>query len=230
MLIIPIGVNELEEQIYVNLTDSNLLICGRIGSRKTTLTKLLIGNTNKYKKSELLITIIDTKGVEYLNYKNSNIKVQSDMSELDREIFNLKDDLKERKNILKKAKCSSIDKYNAKAENKIPVRLIVLENMHLYTYSTEYKDFLNDIATISTIGRTYGIHFIFVSNTQKLPSNLMGNVGSMLLIGNEIPFKSYKNPFDSSEDINNIGFYLIDGKGEFFLIDGSSPNYIGVGE
>lgn len=173
----PLGIDKDGRWVYYDITQMpNLLIGGTVMSGKTNMINLiLMGLISKYSNKEVRIILADSKGVDYLCYKNEPHLLTPVINDAQRLVSILRletNEMKNRYSELKKCGEKNICNYNKNIENKMPYHLIFID---------DYTSFVNCnidelnlcIEELAKSGWNVGIHLIIVANhptTAILPS------------------------------------------------------------
>lgn len=176
---IPIGRNGrniLNFELGSKADAYHCMIAGQNGTGKSTFLNAIITQiAQKYTPKEIRLHLLDYKeGVEFKIYKdhpnvetllldNSNIEFAIEILE------NLEKEFVHRKQLFEKlgATITNIEKYNKKADTKIPYHIIVIdEAQELFTQGYEFNKRINKILTrVAKQGRAFGIHLILCTQT-----------------------------------------------------------------
>ena len=169
-LIIPIGICEDKEPVYMNMeTIHGLFIGGTTGSGKSVLIdNIICFLIEKNSSNDIKFLLMDPKKIELFEYNgldylyNSNKKtIRSPKKALDA-MLNILKEMSKRVNLLVKNNVKNIVSYNKKAEKKLPHIFIVIDES---TDIMKYSDSRKIIEQILDSGRPLGIHVIFATNS-----------------------------------------------------------------
>lgn len=164
-------------------------ILGRSGSGKSVLLNNIITSAIlKYSPQDLMLYLMDFKGVEFNRYRGvKHIKavlVDNKDPQMTLEVLReLKEENDRRAKLWQKENVSSIDGYNRKhPDNRLPQILFVADECQVMfredTQGTEriiQQEITKILDTIATQGRSQGIHMLFA--TQQLDgANISGQV------------------------------------------------------
>ncbi len=200
-LIVKVGIDEDYTDVYIDMYNGSLLVEGLIGSGKTTIIRGILNNLLEYYSDVLRVTLIDTKGVEFVDYKGKKgVHVIDDVSVLDVELVKLSEDLRLRRLSIQQAKCKSIEDYNSKNDKKIPYRFVVVDDIHIYTLIKDTKDILDKIVKIMNYGKLFGIYFIVTSVTSKVSTGMNYAIAHNIVLGGNNKGKN-SSSYDSDDNL-----------------------------
>lgn len=168
ILNIPLGKDDNNNWLYYDITKMpNLLIGGTVMSGKTNMiNSILLSLISKYSNDEIRIVLADSKGVDYLCYREEPhllTPVINDSQKLVSILSLEKNEMKNRYSELKECGEKNICNYNKHVENKMPYHLIFID---------DYTSFVNCnldelnlcIEELAKSGWNVGIHLIIVAN------------------------------------------------------------------
>ena len=165
--------SELLVKISSNLTidiknSKNILVAGRTGSGKSIFLHKVINGLINEPKENLRLFLIDLKDTEfsiYNNAKNLYKKVVTDWGSALFWLYDILDEIEDRKEKISKAKAKNIDAYNELVSNeeKLPHIIIIIdEALEFLRPNTESGQLLKRVACNST---SLGVHLII--STQR---------------------------------------------------------------
>ena len=149
----------------------NILVVGRTGSGKSTFLHKIINGLKNKPKEDLRLFLVDLKDTEF--YKYANIKnlykpygpISNDWGAVIFGLYDILDEIEDRKEKFAKSKANNIDKYNELLSNeeKLPhIVIIIDEALEFFRENTEGGHVLNWLACNST---SLGVHLII--STQR---------------------------------------------------------------
>lgn len=218
ILNIPFGVDNNSNWLYYDIAKMpNLLIGGTVMSGKTNMiNSILLSLISKYSNDEIRIVLADSKGVDYLNYKEEPHLLTPVINDVKKLVSILKLEINEMKNrysLLKESGLKNISSYNKlNEENKIPYHLIFIDDYTSFANSN-INGFNIYIEELTKNGWNVGIHLIIVANyptSDILPS--ISKVNFPTRISFKVPsIKDSRMILESSgaEKISGIGNALI---------------------
>lgn len=168
ILNIPFGIDN-NNWLYYDITKMpNLLIGGTVMSGKTNMiNSILLSLISKYSNDEIRIVIADSKGVDYLNYREEPHLLTPVINDAKKLVSILKleiDEMKNRYLQLKHSGLKNISNYNKlNEENKIPYHLIFIDDYTSFV-NGNINDFNFCIEELTKNGWNVGIHLIIVAN------------------------------------------------------------------
>ena len=206
----------------------HLLIAGTTGSGKSVfINSILINLLNNYKKDYLELSLIDPKKVELSIYKNcAQVKeIGNTLSESKQILKNVLLEIDRRYKQLELTNCRSIESYNKKTSNKMPYKLIVIDELadiilqDRQEITSNRKNPLQEqslesiICRIAQIGRACGVHLIVA--TQRPSSDVITG-----LIKANFPSRvafSVSTKIDSRIILDTAGAEKLLGKGDMLF-------------
>lgn len=243
-VVIPIGkVNSSTFQNFIlsfsddeNDAPHHCLIGGATGSGKTVLLHNIICNGAwLYSPDNLQFILLDYKeGTEFKIYENlPHVKVLSMRSEVEygMSVFRyLYGEIERRGDLFKQLDVSNLQKYNSKADNKLPRILVVIDEFQkLLDGNASSSGFVSSaLDDIGRRGRSFGINLIL--STQSLSgvniSQALSHLGlriclklnsskdcdQLLGLGNHVPFTTLTK---AGEGVYNARSGLIEGNQRF---------------
>ena len=169
MINVPLGIDDNGKWLYCDMTKMpNLLIGGTVMSGKTNMiNSILLSLICKYSNDVIRIVIADSKGVDYLSYRNEPhllTPVINDAKKLGTILKLEINEMRKRYLILKEKVVKNIFDYNKLTEeNKIPYHLIFIDDYTSFVNSNvEGLNFC--IEELAKNGWNVGIHLIIVAN------------------------------------------------------------------
>lgn len=153
---IAIGSRPGRKGIYTIDLDkvTSVVITGETGSGKSVLLRQILKQLdNKYTFEELSFIIIDTSGVELLDYKDNNktiLSTYNDLDEAEEYILKVSKELDRRKNdILLEYGESNIDEYNKNHNKNVPYLVTVIDDNQSLLNKGDVSSMINKIIDIS---------------------------------------------------------------------------------
>ena len=165
----PLGIDDNGDWLYCDITKMpNLLIGGTVMSGKTNMMNiLLLSLICKYSTDVVKIVIADSKGVDYLSYRDEPhllTPIINDSKKLELVLKLEITEMRKRYLILKEEEVKNIFEYNElNEENKIPYHLIFIDDYTSFVNSN-VEELRFCIEEIAQNGWTVGIHLIIVAN------------------------------------------------------------------
>lgn len=229
-LSVVIGVDNLNQPVHMDFADSNsphILIAGTTGSGKSIAIETILGGLlKKYKSSELLVSIVDPKGVEFVNFEDFDQIKNSGLSEgivedadgalelLENAII----EMERRKHLFRNVRARSLKEYNEIQENPLPRHLIIIDEYAVLVSDRNYRNMLEDkLKVIAQKARFAGIHLLIA--TQKPTAEVINTVIKSNL-PSRLALKVSSNT-DSQVILDEVGAENLLGKGDaIFLFDG----------
>ena len=211
----------------VNLCSTpHLLIAGTTGSGKSMfINNLLINLITNYKKDYLQLSLIDPKKVELNIYKNVEQvqKIANNLNDAKKILQDALIEIDKRYKLLENSNTRNIINYNKKSGNKLPYRIIVIDeladiilqdkkNKNIQEIKSEMS-LENLIVRIAQIGRACGVHLIVA--TQRPSSDVITG-----LIKANIPSRvafSVSSKIDSRIVLDSKGAEKLTGKGDLLF-------------
>lgn len=192
-LIAPLGLNPLNQMIYIDLSDAttpHLLVGGTTGSGKSvSLNSIILSIMCIYSPEQVQFMFIDPKQVEFTNYNNKKhtLKVIKNIDSAVEELSQMVEEMENRYDMFSKEYVSNIDEYIKLTNNKMP---------HLVLVFDEFADFINQerkmakrvevaITRLGQKARAAGIHLIICTQHPKaevINTNIRNNLGARLAL------------------------------------------------
>ena len=170
--ILPIGLDENDEFIYKKLSGlEDILIGGTTSSGKTAfINSLICSILMKHKPSETKLVLIDTRGVEFLNYKDVPhllVPIIKDRNKASSILSSLLKGAKSRRALFKKNNVVNFEQYNNLVtkikrknpnckEDYLPNIIIFIDDYNQFA-TPENKKVLEDLLEVNNFT---GIHVI----------------------------------------------------------------------
>lgn len=169
ILNIPFGIDKNNNWLYYDITKMpNLLIGGTVMSGKTNMiNSILLSLISKYSNDEIRIVLADSKGVDYLSYREEPHLLTPVINDAKKLVSILRleiDEMKNRYLQLKESGLNNISNYNKlNEENKMTYHLIFIDD---YTFFVKgnINEFNFYIEELTKNGWKVGIHLIIVAN------------------------------------------------------------------
>lgn len=169
ILNIPLGKDDNNNWLYYDITKMpNLLIGGTVMSGKTNMiNSILLSLISKYSNDEIRIVLADSKGVDYLCYRDEPHLLTPVINNAKKLVSILRleiDEMKNRYLQLKQSGLKNISNYNKlNDENKIPYHLIFIDDYTSFV-NGNINEFNFCIEELTKNGWNVGIHLIIVAN------------------------------------------------------------------
>ena len=169
ILNIPLGKDDNNNWLYYDITKMpNLLIGGTVMSGKTNMiNSILLSLISKYSNDEIRIVLADSKGVDYLCYRDEPHLLTPVINNAKKLVSILRleiDEMKNRYLQLKQSGLKNISNYNKlNDENKIPYHLIFIDDYTSFV-NGNINEFNFCIEELTKNGWNVGIHIIIVAN------------------------------------------------------------------
>lgn len=169
VLNIPFGIDNNKNWLYYDITKMpNLLIGGTVMSGKTNMVNsMLLSLITKYSSDEIRIVLADSKGVDYLSYKEEPHLLTPVINDAKKLVSILKleiDEMKNRYLQLRESGLKNISNYNKlNEEDKITYHLIFIDDYTSFVYGN-INEFNFCIEELTKNGWKVGIHLIIVAN------------------------------------------------------------------
>lgn len=180
---VPIGRKESGEVVVRDLDSiPHILVCGFTGTGKTSFVQTMLAVICKTTASKnVKLVIYDSKGVEYMPFRNSPHLLLPIVKDRDKAISVIEYIAKESQDRFTKfaqAGCKDLDRYNQMAgEGKVlPTIIMVIDDIAMLDLD---RDETYQLLTIVKNGRIAGIHSIVVSSvssTKVLQKELVSNI------------------------------------------------------
>ena len=169
--------NDLKS-IYLGFNDKNLLkidistnpsiiITGETGSGKSILLdQIILQLMNKYTSLEMNLICIDTSGVELTQYIDTRYSLYSAMDDIDKSIVLISKVLKmieERKELLKKNNCLTVEEYNKYVSDPLPLIVVAIDDDNSLLQKIDIEKMLSGIIT-----NIAGLNILFVLATNDV--------------------------------------------------------------
>ncbi|MFC7370744.1 FtsK/SpoIIIE domain-containing protein [Fictibacillus iocasae] len=192
-LIAPLGLDPLNNVIYIDLSDSttpHLLTGGTTGSGKSvTLNSVILGIMCLYSPSNVEFIFIDPKKVEFAVYENKK-HTRSVITEINEAVIaldSLVNEMEERYGKFAKVGATNLEEYIEITETSIPRLVVVFD---------EFADFMsqekeiakrveNAILRLGQKARAAGVHLIICTQNPKadiINTNIRNNLGARLAL------------------------------------------------
>ncbi len=164
--------------IYLGYNDNNLLnidiklnpsiiITGETGSGKSILLdQIILQLMNKYTSLKMNLICIDTSGVELNQYINTRYSLYYAMDDIDKSIVLISKVLKmveERKELLRKNNCLTIDEYNKYVSEQLPLVVVAIDDDNSLLKNPDIEKMLTGIIT-----NLMGLNILFVLATSDV--------------------------------------------------------------
>lgn len=229
-LSVVFGVDNQNQPVHLDFADSNsshILIAGTTGSGKSIAIETILGGLlNKYKPSELLVSIVDPKGVEFVNFEDfQHIQdarlCEGIIEDADSALDLLENAIKEmniRKALFKEERVKSLREFNEISDNPLPRHLIIIDEYAVLVSDRNYRKLLEEkLKVIAQQARFVGIHLLIA--TQKPTAEVINTVIKSNL-PSRLALKVSSNT-DSQVILDDVGAENLLGKGDaIFLFDG----------
>ena len=145
---------------------SSVIITGETGTGKSVMIRQILKQFNdKYTFEEVNFMIIDTSGVELLDYKDNNKTLISAYNDLDKSqemIFKVLEEIDNRKNKLLEYSSLDIYSYNEDNNRKVPYLVVVVDDNQSLLSKEDVSSMINKI--IDTIDVRYNMLFVLATN------------------------------------------------------------------
>lgn len=175
---VPLGVNEKNETVYLDLHEKahgpHGLIAGTTGSGKSEiLQSYILSAALKFHPYEVSFVIIDFKGGGMANQFKKlphmlGAITNIDGKEINRSLKSIKAELLRRQELFAKADVNQIDKYIRLYKTggvKIPLPHLIIIVDEFAELKAEQPEFMKELISAARIGRSLGVHLILA--TQK---------------------------------------------------------------
>ncbi|MED2971801.1 FtsK/SpoIIIE domain-containing protein [Fictibacillus sp. B-59209] len=192
-LIAPLGLDPLNNVIYIDLSDSttpHLLTGGTTGSGKSvTLNSVILGIMCLYKPDNVKFIFIDPKKVEFAIYENKQ-HTESVITEINEAVTILErliNAMEDRYSKFAKVGATNLEEYYEITETTLP-RLVVVFDEFADFMSQEKeiaKTVENAILRLGQKARAAGIHLIICTQNPKadiINTNIRNNLGARLAL------------------------------------------------
>ncbi|WP_033541033.1 FtsK/SpoIIIE domain-containing protein [Planococcus sp. CAU13] len=225
-LIVPIGMDPLNEIIYIDFNDSitpHLLVGGTTGSGKSvTLNSIIFSLMLLYKKEEVQFVFIDPKQVEFAPYLNKEHtkEVIFDIEKAIDRLEELRDEMNARYTKMVASYNKNINDYNDEnPDDRMSHNVIVFDEFADFMLSDKenVKRVEEAIQSIAQKGRAAGFHLIIC--TQNPRADIINTK-----IRNNLPARLSLKVTDSSASkiiLALTGAQKLAGKGDFLIAKGS---------
>ena len=154
------------EQMWFDLaTAPHMLVAGTTGSGKSTLLHAIIANLLMY--DNVVINIIDPKGIEFISYQSySKVKVSTDYQQAMNTLHELYDEMGERYNYMREG---------GQLTTSFPYHVLIIDEFADLIMQDEKDEFQTLICKLAQKSRSAGIHLILA--TQRPASSILnGNI------------------------------------------------------
>ena len=166
---IAIGSRSGRNGIYkIDLNNiSSVVITGETGAGKSVLIRQMLKQfDDNYTFEELSYVIIDTSGVELLEYKDNNktlLSAYNDLDESQELLFKVSEEIDRRKHdILLEYSEISIDDYNENNKKNIPYLVVVVDDNQSLLNKEDVSSMVNKI--IDKLDVRLNVFFILATN------------------------------------------------------------------
>lgn len=215
---IPLGMNlETLKLRYWDLSDpanAHCYIAGGTRCGKSTLLRLIMCYLVKKSCSDILLDIFNEKRVDLIEFKNCKnvVGYTEDPEDAEEMLNNVIEDMENRYIVFSKYKgVKNIWDYRSKV-NKMPLRIVVIEEMSSYV---EMKGFHSNLAKIASRGAGAGI---LILCTAQLPNmNVMPNLTKQNI--NTTVGGKCKDAIRSEIIIEDGDLHQLRGKGHMKIFD-----------
>lgn len=219
------------KEYIVNLCDTpHLLVAGSTGSGKSVfINSILTSLLENYKKEQLQISLIDPKKVELSIYKDAEQveEIGTNLEQSKKILEKALIEIDNRYKTMELSHCRKIETYNQKAIEKLPYKLIVIDELAdiiLQDRKNTIKETRKNpnanansleslICRIAQIGRASGVHLIVA--TQRPSSDIITG-----LIKANIPSRvsfAVSSRIDSRVILDEKGAEKLTGKGDMLF-------------
>lgn len=212
---LALGKDMYNRPFSIDLADSpHLLIGGTTGSGKSILTKtILYSLANKHASADLQFILIDPKGTELVDFKNSNYCLTHiTTAEKAAELFDvLVGEMERRFKIL--SKHGKNDIKSLEGEDKLPFVVVIIDELADLLMQDKKKFIYERLVRILQKARAAGIHV--VANTQRPSKDIVSG-----LIKSNMPVQialRTANNYDSRTIIGEDGAEKLVGKGDMLV-------------
>jgi DNA segregation ATPase FtsK/SpoIIIE, S-DNA-T family len=217
---VVVGKNKNGQTIVIDLIKHpHLLVAGETGSGKSVFLRTMITSLIQHMKhGQLEIYLGDPKMVEFFLFENIPIVkgFANEPDQIGKMVQKVVKQMNKRKKLMKNAKVPHIDKYNKKAEKKLPYILLCIDEFAELQSEGSIK---KDIEWISSQGRAFGV--ILCLSLQrpdrdtmdgKLKNNMTMRIAFKMAdkVNSRIILDSYEAASISSEDSGRM-FYKLNG-------------------
>lgn len=172
---IPLGKNENDEQEFLDLYKAcHVLVAGKTGSGKSNFLHNAINYLAKnYSKEQVRLFLIDQKQTEFIKYSNLNNlykKVAINYGDMIFGLYDILDELEDRKEKFIKNSVFNLEEYNALClEKKLPYIVIIIDEASALL--GENKEGGHVLKWIAAQGHGVGIYLILA--TQMLAIDML---------------------------------------------------------
>lgn len=211
-----LGTNK-DDMLFVDIKKSpSIIITGETGSGKSILLDQIILELIKtYTSLEMGLILVDTSGVELNLYQESNYALFSAINNPEKSVVAISKVLREierRKELLKESGVSTVDEYNNKSNNKLPLLVIAIDDDKMLLREPDMNRMLSGI-----ISQIAGLNILFVLATSDVFNDFFEhdeNIFASLLISFDYTNmeESKNNNIEGSNDLE-IGAFLVKEKG-----------------
>lgn len=171
---IYIGYRESELLSLDINNNPSIIITGETGSGKSILLdQIILQLMNRYTSLEMNLISIDTSGVELNHYINTRYNLYYAMDDIDKSIVLISKVLKiieDRKELLSKNNCLTINEYNKYASEKQPLIVIAIDDDNSLLKNPDIEKMLTGIITSIT-----GLNILFILVTSDVHNKFFEN-------------------------------------------------------
>lgn len=217
---IPLGYDLDNEMVYWNLIASNnahLYIAGSSGGGKSVMLRLILSHlVNCKSKRDIEFSIVNTKRVDLKDFqyakhtKHYMTGIEGIEDFMERE----KEEMERRYKLIDKADCDDLTEYRSKID-RIPYRLIVVEEISSYKGNKEYQ---RSMELLASQGRGAGMLLILITQLPSheiMPNTIKCNINSTIGLKTK---DSIRSEIIAGSD---SGLEKLKGNGHAKLFDGS---------
>lgn len=192
-LIAPLGLNPLNEVIYMDFSSSlspHLLTGGTTGSGKSvTLNSIILGIMCLYEPEQVQFMFIDPKKVEFTIYENKKhtMNVITEISEAVLVLQHMVEEMERRYTTFAQEGVTNLEEYIEEVEIVLPRIIVVFDEFaDFMTQDADMKKQVeNAIMRLGQKARAAGIHLIICTQNPKsdiINTNIRNNLGARLAL------------------------------------------------
>lgn len=192
-LIAPLGLNPLNEVIYMDFSSSlspHLLTGGTTGSGKSvTLNSIILGIMCLYEPEQVQFMFIDPKKVEFTIYENKRhtMNVITEISEAVLILQHMVEEMERRYTTFAQEGVANLEEYIEEVEIVLPRIIVVFDEFaDFMTQDADMKKQVeNAIMRLGQKARAAGIHLIICTQNPKsdiINTNIRNNLGARLAL------------------------------------------------